>query len=63
MLKVPRPPSTNMARIAIHTKTLPPTRYSISFSAPYSLVRAKVAKVVLLPQTPMSRYMGNTASS
>ena len=31
--------------------------------APYSLERMKVRKSVLLPHTPMRRYMGTTASS
>ena len=44
-------------------RTLPATSISISFMAPYSLVRRKVPKSVLLPHTPMSRYMGSTASS
>ena len=44
-------------------RTLPATSITISFMAPYSLVRRKVPKSVLLPHTPMSRYMGSTASS
>ena len=63
MSNVPSPPSTNMASIAIHIRTLPATRYIISFIAPYSLARENVGKVELLPQTPMSRYIGMTASS
>ena len=38
-------------------------RKIINFIAPYSLVRRKVPKSVLLPHTPMSRYMGRTANS
>ena len=63
MLKVPSPASTKIAIMAIHIRTLPATRYKVSFMAPYSLSRLKVAKVELLPQTPMRRYMGSTASS
>ena len=52
-----------MAISATQTSTLPATRYSISFMAPYSLVRTKVLKSELLPHTAISRYMGSTASS
>ena len=47
----------------IQTKMLPATKNNSSFMAPYSLVRRKVPKSVLLPQTPISRYIGRTANS
>ena len=62
-LKLPMPPSTYTANSATHTRMLPATRYSISFIAPYSLGRRKLPKSLLLPHTPMSRYIGITASS
>jgi len=43
--------------------TLPATRYSTSFIAPYSLVRTKVPKSLEAPQMAMRRYMGSTATS
>ena len=48
---------------AIHISTLPPTKYSVSFIALYSFVRLNRGKRLLLPHTPMSRYIGSTDSS
>ena len=64
MLKVGSPAcddATYRARIPTQIRTLPATSISISFIAPYSLVRKKVPKSVLLPHTPISRYIGSTA--
>ena len=54
---------TYTARIPTQTSTLPATRNRNSFIALYSLVLRKDPKSVLLPHTPMSRYIGNTANS
>ena len=51
------------ARMPIQTSTLPATRNRNSFVAAYSLARKKVRKSVELPHTPMSKYIGSTASS
>ena len=61
--KVPRSAWAKIAIRAIQMSTLPATRYSMSFIAPYSLVRMNVEKSELLPHTAMRRYMGSTASS
>ena len=66
MLKVGSPAcddATYRASIPIQMRTLPATSITISFIAPYSLVRRKLPKSVLLPHTPMSRYIGSTANS
>ena len=71
--------ATYKARMPIQMSTLPPTSTSISFIAPYSLGRLyeprskgmgiphrrcrSGSNTVLLPHTPISRYMGSTASS
>ena len=55
--------SAYTARIPTQMRMLPATRNRMSFIAPYSLVRRKVLKLLLLPHTPMSRYIGSTASS
>ena len=57
------PASTNIAISATHISTLPATRYSVSFIALYSLVRLNFGNRLLLPHTPISRYIGNTESS
>ena len=57
------PLSTNIAMTAIQISTLPATRNIMSFIAPYSLARENVGNSELLPQTPIRRYMGKTASS
>ena len=60
---VPAFASTKIASSAIQIRTLPATRNSMSFIAPYSFVRMKSLNVELLPQTPISGYIGSTASS
>ena len=60
---VPALASTKIASSAIQIRTLPATRNSMSFIAPYSFVRTKVLKVELLPHTPINGYIGSTASS
>ena len=63
MSKVPRFASTKIAISATHISTLPATKYSVSFIALYSFVRLNFGNWLLLPHTPMSRYIGSTESS
>ena len=63
MSNVPSPASTKIAISATHISTLPATRYSVNFIALYSFVRLNLGKLLLLPHTPMSRYIGSTESS
>src|SRR5438445_889456 len=60
---VPAPACTNNAKMPMKTNTEPATSISVSFIAPYSLVRVNVPKSELAPQTAISRYIGSTATS
>ena len=60
---MPWPASTNVAKMPIKISALPPTRYSTSFIAEYSLVRLNVLNLLLAPHTAISRYIGSTATS
>ena len=59
----PRQPSRRARMRSPHQHAAGHQVQSTSFSAPYSLRRRKVPKSLLLPHTPMRRYMGSTASS
>ncbi len=63
MSNVPAPASTKSAKMAMKISTEPPTSISVSFIAPYSLVRSNVGNLLLAPQTAISRYIGSTATS
>ena len=52
-----------VAKMPMKMSTEPATSISVSFIAPYSLVRLKVPKSLLEPQTAISRYIGRTATS
>ena len=63
MSNVPAPASMKTAKMPMKISTEPATSISVSFIAPYSFVRVKVPKLVLAPQTTISRYIGSTATS
>ena len=63
MSKVPAPAWVKSAKMPTKTSTEPATSISVSFIAPYSLVRLKLPKSELAPQTAISRYIGSTATS